>query len=194
VDHRDADILGGPLDDSGAEGRRWTGRPGFIAALVFVGLSGVLVGIVAARAWTAHQPAPRSAPVVNVQVSLAADVGGLLTTQNGMAVVEVSTVMLNTGSEPLSLVAIKATGPGAAVVADPALAQLTPLPVRLPPGQFAYVHFAITSNCSVAVRPVPRVTLVVRDVRGHTLQLDTRIPDLDSVWGQSLDAQACRVP
>jgi hypothetical protein len=195
VGHEDADILEGPLgQEDGVPARRWAGRRGFVALLVLVGLAGLLAGVVAGRVWTARQPSTSSAREVSVEVSLAADVGGLLTTHDGLAIVEVSTVMQNTGSGSLSLVAIKVTGPGAGDVADPALAQVTTLPVRLPPGQFVHVHFALTSDCAVVVRPAPRIVLVVRDASDQTHEVATRIPDLDSVWGQSLLPEACPVP
>ena len=192
--HDDADILEGPVDGDALSLRRWADRSGSVALLVLVGLSGVLTGFVAGRGWSAHQTTARSARAVNVEVSLAADVGGLLTTHDGVALVEVSTVMQNTGSQSLSLVAITATGPGAALITDSAVAQVTTLPVRLPPGQFVYVDFALASDCAVAIRPTPRLTLIVRDLRGRTHKVATRIPDLDNVWGQSLLPDACPTP
>ena len=160
--------------------------------LLVVALVGAAAGALGMRAWdtrpTASQP---PAPVIDVRVSLGARAGGLIGTDQGKAVVAVDSVVLNAGSQDLVLVGVKVVGPGAAFLPDVAGGPSTALPIALPRGQFVDIRFGLSSDCSVAVRPLPTVTLVVRDPANVEHQIVTRIPDLDAVWGQSLDPSAC---
>ena len=65
------------------------------------------------------------------------------------------------------------------------------LPLRLAPGQPFDVRFGLSSDCSVAVRPLPRVTLVILDAHDHRQDVPVTIPDLDAIWGQTLLPDAC---
>ena len=89
--------------------------------------------------------------------------------------------------------AVKVAGPGAGFLPEVAGGPSTSLPVALPRGQFVNVRFGLSSDCAVAIRPLPTVTLVVRDPTGGEHDVTTNIPDLDAIWGQSLDPEACPV-
>ena len=184
------EVLEGGGDDDAQWRRRWAGSRIWVAALI-VALGGALVGVVATRAWDSAHPSKAAPPGWGVQVSLGAYVGGLNGVDKGVATVVVSSVMLNTGLEPVTLVAIKIVGPGAGFVANPAGGPNTGLPVLLPPGQFVDVRFGMSSSCSVAVRPVPTVMLVTVDRSGRRHEVIPKIPDLDRLWGASLAPGVC---
>jgi len=160
--------------------------------LVVVALVGAVAGAFGMRAWdTRPLTAPPAAPVIDVRVSLGAHVGGLIATDHGKAVVAVDAVALNAGSQDLVLVDVLVVGPGAAFLPEVAGGPSTALPIDLPRGEFVNVRFGLSSDCAVVVRPLPTVTLVVRDPANVEHQVVTRIPDLDAVWGETLDPAVC---
>lgn len=120
--------------------------------------------------------------------------GGLNEVQHGRAVVALTVVFLNAGTLPLTLTQIRVEGPGAGFVADPPGGPSTYLPAALRPGEFTDVRFGLTSDCSVAVRPEPRITLLLHEANGRVHEEAARIPDLDSIWGQTLAPDACHSP
>jgi len=182
------EILGG--EDGPERDPLW--RASGARVLIVAALVGAAVGAFGMRAWDARPPAAQPpAQVIDVRVSLGAHVGGLIATERRKALLAVDTVVLNAGSDDLVLVDVKVVGPGAAFLPDVAGGPSTGLPIALPRGQFVAVRFGLTSDCTVVVRPLPTVTLVVRDPANVEHQVVTRIPDLDAVWGQSLDPSAC---
>jgi len=189
----------------GSDGPRRAGALRGRGALAAAAAVGVLLGASGMRAWDARQspsPPASASPVtsaapssgIDLRVSLGARTGGLDGVRQDRVILAVDVVVLNAGGAPLTLTAISVQGPGAGFVADPPGGPQTGLPVALPPGQFVDVRFGVSSDCRVAVRPLPRIGLVVRDAAGVTRQVVTRIPDLDVLWGQTLAPQECPPP
>ncbi len=108
----------------------------------------------------------------------------------GDPVVSVPLVVVNAGHQPVTLTAIRISGPGASLVGDPQGRPTQPLPAALIPGRPVYVRIGIRSDCLVTVRPVPHVTLVV-DVDHHVHDVNVTVADLDSIWGQTLLPGVC---
>ena len=82
-------------------------------------------------------------------------------------------------------------GPGAALGPSPeAHARLT-LPLILPVAESTEVPLTLTSDCAVLVRPLPAITLVVRGASGAPRVVGVRIPDLDRLWGFTLNDSVC---
>ncbi len=111
---------------------------------------------------------------------------------HGLAVVDLFAVVANDGPAPLTLEAVHLTGPGAAIVdPGPRWAPLQ-LPLLVPPGEERDLPLALTSDCAVAVRPVPSLTFVVRGPDGAVREQPARVPDLARLWGQTLDQGLCQ--
>ncbi|HEY5185206.1 MAG TPA: hypothetical protein VIM19_09965 [Actinomycetes bacterium] len=196
--HEQPEILSSPADDLGRIGRFLVSARGrWWATVVAVGLAGVLVGALGAH--YAAQPSPpppttaaAAATSVDIRVSLGAGAGGPPTVVQGRAVVEVPVVLTNEASTTVGLASIRVSGPGAALTTDPTGRPSPDLPLRLAPGQSFDVRFGLSSDCSVSVRPLPQVTLVVLDAHDQTQDVPVAIPDLDGIWGQTLLPGACR--
>ena len=79
----------------------------------------------------------------------------------------------------------------AAIVRSPeAHARLT-LPLILPVAETTEVPLTLTSDCAVLVRPLPAITLIVRGASGAPRVVGVRIPDLDRLWGFTLNDSVC---
>jgi hypothetical protein len=105
--------------------------------------------------------------------------------------VPVPAVVINQTSAPLVVRALLVSGPGAGLGSGFGMQQVV-FPLRLPPGEAIPMPFRLTSDCSVAVRPLPRITLVVGPDDGSAGRpVEVRIPDLDSLWGRTLDPSLC---
>ncbi len=127
---------------------------------------------------------------VDVRVSLGAQAGDF-SVGSGDPVVPVPLVITNAGQQSVTLASIRVSGPGASLVPDPGGRPVQVLPTMLFPGRPVDTRIAIRSDCTVSVRPVPQVTLVVQDSGGQAHDVAVTIPDLDSIWGQTLIAPAC---
>ena len=111
---------------------------------------------------------------------------------HGLAVVDLFAVVVNDGPAPLTLQAVHISGPGAAIVDPyPRWAPLQ-LPLVVPAGQERDLPLALTSDCAVAVRPMPSLTFVVRGPDGAVREQPARVPDLARLWGQTLDQGPCQ--
>ena len=162
-------------------------------------LAGALLGAAAMHYLDSRPAAPVArasggvAGVADVRVSLGAYAGDLSTVA-GDPVVSVPLVITNLGSAPLTLEAIAVSGPGASLVPDPGGRPVQVLPITLVLGRPVDTRIAIRSDCAVTVRPPPTVILVVKDSRSQVRQVDVVIPDLDTIWGQTLVGPACGLP
>lgn len=193
--HPDREVLQADKPGSGRALAAWREHGRVVGLLLAAGVTGALVGGSSVRAWD-HQhppgPAPSAArPVVDLRVSLGARTGGLDGVERGRAIVALTTVILNAGSEPLTLTGVEVNGPGAGFMASPPGGPSTGLPRELPLGQFVDLRFGLASDCSVAVRPLPQVSMTVRDPAGRSHDVAVRIPDLDTLWGETLAPGAC---
>ena len=114
-----------------------------------------------------------------------------LSSADGKISVSVPAVVVNETSAPLLVRAIRVSGPGAGLGQNRLM--FLEFPLHLPPGEPMQLPFTLTSDCAVAVRPVPRITLVVAPDDGSAGRpVDVTIPDLGSLWGRTLDPSLCR--
>ena len=201
----DLDDAGAPLPASGASpsgaspsgGSALPGRLAWAAA-------GLAVGVLIGHAWlpvAAPDPAPpaasASAPAPGPPVRVTFGAYGLPDVQpaadaHGKIDVSVPAVVVNETSGPLEVRSMRVSGPGAGLGENTQYMFLD-FPLHLPPGEPMELPFTLTSDCAVAVRPVPRITLVVAPDDGSAgRSVDVTIPDLGSLWGRSLNPSLCR--
>jgi hypothetical protein len=150
-------------------------------------LVGVAIGVVGAHLADRPQPRPVSA-TPDVRVSLGMGAGQFFVV-NGYATLNVPLALLNASSQTETLLSIRVLGPGASLTPGPQ-APLQ-LPIALPPGEFVDVPMAISSDCSVTVRPPPSVALIVVDARHRRYVVPVTIPDMAEMWGQTLLNGSC---
>ena len=194
------------LDDAGAPVPPSAGSPSVRPPLpgrLAWAAAGLTVGVLIGHAWLpaaspdpapAPAPLPAAAQVPPVRVSFGAygppDVEPT-TSADGKIAVSVPAVVVNETSAPLVVRALRVSGPGAGLGVDNRYMFLD-FPLHLPPGEPMQLPFTLTSDCSVAVRPVPRITLVVAPDDGSAGRpVDVTIPDLGSLWGRTLDHSLC---
>jgi hypothetical protein len=177
---------------------RWSasrsrGRAGWAAG-------GLAVGLLLGHAGLpSGSPEPATAPALpppqqQVRVSLGAYASGTtfpLQRVGRYVRVPVPSVVVNETAAPLVVRELQVSGPGAGLTAQE-FDMFLGLPLHLPPGEAVQLPFTLTSACDVTVRPVPRITLVVGPDDGSAGRpVDVRIPDLESLWGRSLDPSLC---
>jgi hypothetical protein len=114
-----------------------------------------------------------------------------LAVTGGKISVSVPAVVVNETSGPLVVRSMSVSGPGAGL-GEYRDYMFLDFPLHLPPGEPMELPFTLTSDCAVAVRPVPRITLVVAPDDGSAGRpVDVTIPDLGSLWGRTLDHSLC---
>jgi hypothetical protein len=193
------------LDDAGAPGagfRQPASGPTRLAGRLGWAAAGLAVGVLVGHAWLpAAAPDPptaaatsAAAPGPPVRVSLGAygppDVEPEASA-DGKIAVSVPAVVVNQTSAPLVVRSLRVSGPGAGLGEDTRYL-FGDLPLHLPPGEPRHLPFTLTSDCAVAIRPLPRLTLVVAPDDGTPGRaVDVMIPDLDSLWGRTLDDSLC---
>jgi hypothetical protein len=106
-------------------------------------------------------------------------------------VVGTDLVLRNAARRPVTLIGFEVTGPGASLVTDSPGGPSTELPQALPPAQERRNRIGLGSDCSVLIRPAPTVTLVLRRFDGVTVRQQAYIPDMETLWGQTLDPGLC---
>ena len=168
-----------------------TGRRRFSTAVAVA--VGVLLGGAGMHFLDTRPSAPVAAGLVDVRVSLGATAGepGAMSVVSGDPVVSIPLVISNAAARPVTLTEIRVSGPGASLVADPGGRPAQMLPWTLVSGRPVDTRIAVRSDCAVAVRPAPKVTLVLQDSAGQAHDLAVTVPDLDNIWGQTLIAPAC---
>ena len=167
--------------------------------------SGLAVGVLLGHAWlpagapeaapagAAPSPAVAQAPPVRVSFGAYGPPGiDPVSVTGGKIAVSVPAVVVNETSAPLVVRSMRVSGPGAGL-GENSRYMFLDFPLHLPPGEPMQLPFTLTSDCAVAVRPVPRITLVVApDDGGPGRPVDVTIPDLGSLWGRTLDPSLCR--
>lgn len=160
-------------------------------------VAGLVVGgaVVHAFDLSQRQPSLPSSATQPVRVAL----GAFLAHQDltpvgprGTTKVIVPAVVTNEGPTPITIRSVQAVGPGAGLTLSIDGIQPSTFPMTVQAGQTKDLAFGLTSNCAVAVRPVPRVVLSVAGQDGALRQVDAVIPDLDRLWGQMLQPDVCR--
>jgi hypothetical protein len=156
-------------------------------------LGGVLLGAAGMHLLDARPPAPVPGPSLDVQVSLGAMAGeaGTMTVVGADPVVSIPLVITNRGSQSVTLSEIGISGPGASLVADPGGRPSQTLPWTLASGASVDTRIAVRSDCAVAVRPPPQVTVEMPLSADTSTGFSVFVPDLDRIWGQTLIAPAC---
>lgn len=153
-------------------------------------VAGLVAGALSMRSWDDHRHRLMADRALDVRVSLGAS-GGVTEADSRRVVLAVSLVLLNAGRRPVVLVGFEVTGPGAGLITSPAGGPSTDVPQTLDPGRPMTNRIGLTSDCSVAVRPLPTVVILLRDADGRLVRRKVWIPDLDSLWGQTLLSNAC---
>ena len=163
--------------------------------LVEVAMVTALVVGLGVHAWdgrtitsTGHAPRPQPLPV---RFSLAAQTGALSAPVEGNPVVSLTVVVSNDGSSPLTVLGVDVSGPGAGLVSSPPGGPSLDLPQSVDPGRETTIRFGMSSDCSVAVRPAPTVTFTIAPRGSSPRKVVADIPDLDSVWGLTLQPGVC---
>ncbi len=163
--------------------------------LVEVALVTALVVGLAVHAWdgrmmtsTGHPPRPQPLPV---RFSLAAQTGALSAPVDGNPVVSLTVVVSNDGSSPVTVLGVDVSGPGAGPVASPPGGPALDLPQTVDPGRETTIRFGMLSDCSVSIRPPPTVTFTIASQGSSARVVVADIPDLDSVWGLTLQPGVC---
>jgi hypothetical protein len=197
------------LDDTGAPGPASapspSGRSPLPARLAWAA-AGLAVGVLIGHAWLpagTPDPSPASAspaapapaasgPPVRVSFGAYGPPGiDPVSVAGGKISVSVPAVVVNETSGPLVVRSMSVSGPGAGLGENNQYMFLD-FPLHLPPGEPMQLPFTLTSDCAVAVRPVPRITLVVAPDDGSAGRpVDVTIPDLGSLWGRTLDHSLC---
>ena len=154
---------------------------------------GVLLGAAGMHFLDTRPSAPAANDLVDVRVSLGAAAGepGAMSVVSGAPVVAIPLVISNVAARPVTLTQIRVSGPGASLVPDPGGRPALMLPWTLVSGRPVDTRIAVRSDCAVAVRPAPKVTLVLKDSDGQVHDLAVTVPDLDNIWGQTLITPAC---
>ena len=184
------------LDDPGASAPQPRGPASRLWGRAAWAAGGLAVGLLLGHAWLpAGSPEPVPAPAAPpVRVALGASASGTtypLQRVGRYVRVPVPSVVVNETAAPLVVRELQVSGPGAGLTAQE-FDMFLGLPLHLPPGEAIQLPFTLTSDCAVAVRPVPRITLVVAPDDGSAGRpVDVRIPDLESLWGRSLDPSLC---
>jgi len=167
------------------------GSTGSRRAWAAVLIGGVLLGAVGMHFLDARPSAAVSTPsVLDVRVSLGA-MAGTMTVVAGDPVVSIPLVFTNFGNQPVTLSEIGVSGPGASLVADPGGRPSQMLPWTLAPGASVDTLIAVRSDCSVAVRPPPQITVEMPLSADTSTGFSVAVPDLDRIWGQTLVAPGC---
>jgi hypothetical protein len=192
----DLDDGGAPTPDPRPSAPRGRTRAAWAAG-------GLAVGLLLGHAWLpggVPEPAPAPAPARTeeasppVRVSFGAYGPGVLGQVHRVGrrlEVPVPAVVVNETTAPLLVRELRISGPGAGLAPQDFGMDLG-FPLHLPPGEATELPFTLTSDCAVAVRPVPRITLVVAPDDGSAGRpVDVRIPDLGSLWGRTLDPSLC---
>jgi hypothetical protein len=162
------------------------------------GAAGLAVGLLAGHAWLpAGRPEPvQAASPAAAPVRLAFGAYQMWTPDvpyrlGSRLVLRVPAVVVNASPGTLVVREVRATGPGASALTSAVCAPSTAPPFAVPPGQERDLPFCLLSDCRVAVRPVPRITVVVApDAGGPATEVETPLPDLARLWGTSL-GRAC---
>jgi hypothetical protein len=196
----DLDDAGAPVPPSGGSPPGRSPLPGRLAWAA----AGLAVGVLIGHAWLPAvspdpappdaAPAPAAAPGPPVRVSFGAYAAtGVepVSVAGGKIEVSVPAVVVNETAGPLVVRSMSVSGPGAGLGENNQYMFLD-FPLHLPPGEPMQLPFTLTSDCAVAVRPVPRITLVVAPDDGSSGRpVDVTIPDLGSLWGRTLDRSLC---
>ena len=166
--------------------------PWIVGALVV----GVLIGHALLPAASDEQsvpPAPTTPPVRMALGAYAID-GSFATADTGpdlhlptrigtQLIARVPAVILNETTQRLVIRALRVSGPGAALASNDFAMESAP-PFPLDPGEVRDLPFALLSDCTVPVRPVPKITIVVEPAAGGApTDVDVQIPDLDRLRG-----------
>lgn len=172
----------GPVPGQG-RGARWrAARPAVAIALAAALAGGVVVHVVEGS---------RPAGETSLRVGLGSWGARLLNRRVGSRrVILLSTLALNAGSSALTVRGVRVQGDGAGLT-RPFGNEASIFPFRLDPGQTGNMPIALTSDCDIEGRAVPRIVVDVTVEDGAQRSVDVLIPGLDEMWRRSTTEQAC---
>jgi hypothetical protein len=105
-------------------------------------------------------------------------------------VIQLSTLAANEGSSALTVRGVKVEGEGAGLT-QTFRGEASIYPFRLEPGQSSNMPLAVTSDCAIEGRAVPRVTVDVTAEDGTRRTVQVSIPGLEELWRRSTTVDAC---
>jgi hypothetical protein len=105
-------------------------------------------------------------------------------------VIQLSTLAVNDGSSSLTVRGVRVEGDGAGLTRT-FRGEASIYPFTLEPGQASNMPLAMTSDCEIEGRPVPKVTVDVTAEDGTRRSVEVRIPGLDELWRRSTTTDAC---
>lgn len=108
-------------------------------------------------------------------------------------VIQLSTLAVNEGSSSLTVRGVRVEGDGAGLTRT-FRGEASIYPFILEPGQASNMPLAMTSDCDIEGRAVPRVTVDVTAEDGTQRSVDVRIPGLEELWRRSTTVDACETP
>jgi hypothetical protein len=176
----DASEQAPPPGDIRSRLRAW--RPALVVGLVGALLGGGLVHVVQTS---------RARSETSLRVAIGESGARLLNRRLGTRrVILLSTLAVNEGSSGLTVRGVRVEGYGAGLTRT-FRGEASIYPFRLEPGQTSNMPLAVTSDCAVEGRAVPRVSVDVTAEDGTERTVDVRIPGLEELWRRSTTTDAC---
>jgi hypothetical protein len=181
-----------------AEASRWSSwsawspwspssRPASWRPAVALGVAGALLG--GGLVHVVESSRARSETVVRVAIGESG--ARLLNRRLGTRrVIQLSTLAVNEGSSSLTVRGVRVEGDGAGLTRS-FRGEASIYPFILEPGQASNMPLALTSDCEIEGRAVPRVTVDVTAEDGTQRSVEVRIPGLEELWRRSTTTDAC---
>ncbi len=160
--------------------RAW--RPALVVGLIGALLGGGLVHVVQTS---------RARSETSLRVAIGESGARLLNRRLGTRrVILLSTLAVNEGSSGFTVRGVRVEGYGAGLTRT-FRGEASIYPFRLEPGQTSNMPLAVTSDCAIEGRAVPRVTVDVTAEDGTERTVEVRIPGLEELWRRSTTTDAC---
>jgi hypothetical protein len=181
--------------EAGAEGTRWSRWSSWSPSshlrswrpAVALGVAGALLG--GGLVHVLESSRARSETVVRVAIGESG--ARLLNRRLGTRrVIQLSTLAVNEGSSSLTVRGVRVEGDGAGLTRS-FRGEASIYPFILEPGQASNMPLAVTSDCEIDGRAVPRVTVDVTAEDGTQRSVEVRIPGLEELWRRSTTTDAC---
>ncbi len=169
-----------PAGDVRSRLRAW--RPALVVGLIGALLGGGLVHVVQTS---------RARSETSLRVAIGESGARLLNRRLGTRrVILLSTLAVNEGSSGFTVRGVRVEGYGAGLTRT-FRGEASIYPFRLEPGQTSNMPLAVTSDCAIEGRAVPRVTVDVTAEDGTERTVEVRIPGLEELWRRSTTTDAC---
>ncbi len=187
-----ADLHASEAADGGSWWSRWSPwsqstRSTSWRPAVAIGVAGALLG-----GGLVHVvESSRARSETSVRVAIGESGARLLNRRLGTRrVIQLSTLAVNEGSSSLTVRGVRVEGDGAGLTRT-FRGEASIYPFTLEPGQASNMPLAVTSDCDIVGRAVPRVTVDVTAEDGTRRSVEVRIPGLEELWRRSTTTDAC---